>query len=78
MAQGKDHSFASRLIHKYLKSGQENKGQESEVPQISEFTVNWDKLSKCSWIIFLYSSALSMVGCCLLQKTDRNWDYFYV
>lgn len=52
MAQGKDQSFASRLIHKYLKSGQEHKVQESEVPHISEFAVLWDKSSKCFSLFF--------------------------
>lgn len=53
MAQGKDQSFASRLIHKYLKTGQEHKVQESEVPHFSEYAVLWDKLSKCS-VFFLF------------------------
>lgn len=48
MAQGKDQSLASRLFHICRKSSQEHKGQESEVPHISEFTIMWDKLSKCS------------------------------
>lgn len=46
MAQGKDQSFASRFF-KYRKNSQEPKKQESEVPRISEFTIMWDKLSKC-------------------------------
>lgn len=45
MAQG---SFASRIFHKYCKNSQEQRGQESEAPRISEFTIMWDKLSKCS------------------------------
>lgn len=65
MAQGKDQSFASRFIHKYLKTGQEHKGLESEVPHISEFTVMWDKLSKCSPFLLLFS-ALS--GICITQQ----------
>lgn len=52
MAQGKDHSFlklddlASRLFNRYRKGNQEQKGQESEGPHVSEFTIIWDKLSK--------------------------------
>lgn len=45
MAQG---SFASRIFHKYCKNSQEQRGQESETPRISEFTIMWDKLSKCT------------------------------
>lgn len=45
MAQG---SFASRIFHKYCKNSQEHRGQDSELPRISEFTIMWDKLSKCS------------------------------
>lgn len=51
MAQGKDQSFASRLFQKCRKGSQEHKGQESEVPRISEFTIMWDKLSKCGVLL---------------------------
>lgn len=61
MAQGKDQSFASRLIHKYLKSGQEHKVQASEVPYISEFTITWDKLSKYSVFTLLLQVSLSEI-----------------
>ncbi|KAA8589546.1 hypothetical protein FQN60_012911 [Etheostoma spectabile] len=46
MAQGKDQSFASRLFHRCRKSSQEQRGQESEGPLISEFTIMWDKFMK--------------------------------
>ncbi|KAK7889443.1 hypothetical protein WMY93_025003 [Mugilogobius chulae] len=47
MAQQKDQSFASRLFHRCLnKSSQEQRGQESELPHVSEYTVIWDKLMK--------------------------------
>lgn len=53
MAQGKEqHNFAVRLLNKCRKSSQEPKG-ESEVPSISEFTIMWDKLSKCSVALHL-------------------------
>lgn len=55
MAQG---SFASRIFHKYCKTSQEHRGQESEPPRISEFTIMWDKLSKCS----VLPSRLKYVG----------------
>lgn len=44
MAQG---NFASRIFQKYCKNSPEHRGQDSEQPRISEFTVVWDKLSKC-------------------------------
>ncbi|KAI3368723.1 hypothetical protein L3Q82_025710 [Scortum barcoo] len=46
MALGKDQSFASRFFHKYRRTSQEPRGQESEVPRISEFTIMWDKFMK--------------------------------
>lgn len=48
MAQGKEQSFASRIFQKCRKSNQEQRGQENDVPHISEFSIMWDKLSKCS------------------------------
>lgn len=53
MAQGKEQSFASRLFQKYCKGSQEQRGQESDVPHISEFTLTWDKSSKCTLILHL-------------------------
>lgn len=52
MALGKDQSFASRFFHKYrTRTSQEQRGQESEVPRISEFTIMWDKFSKCGVLL---------------------------
>lgn len=74
MAQGKDQSFGRRLFHKYLKNSQEQKGQESEVPHISEFTIMWDKFSKCSvssllWGVF-DSIFRSRMGFCLCWNAN--------
>lgn len=53
MAQGKDQSFASRFFNKYKSKGsQEHRVQESDVPHISEFTIMWDKCSKCSSLLY--------------------------
>lgn len=43
MAQG---NFASRIFQKYCKNSLEQRGQDSEQPRVSEFTVVWDNLSK--------------------------------
>lgn len=72
MAQGKDQSFASRLIHKYLKSGQEHKGLESEMPHTSEFAVMWDKLSKCSAFLLLLSVLMLLVAPSRLELALEN------
>lgn len=82
MAQGKDQSFASRLIHKYLKSGQEHKGQESEVPHSSEFAVMWDKLSKCSAFLLLLSvfnafCSSEQAVTCLRKLTAFTWSLLH-
>lgn len=62
MAQGKDQSFASRLFHKYRKGSQENRVQESEVPQISDLAIMWDKASKCGSLLF----TLTFVRCVVI------------
>lgn len=64
MAQGKDQSFASRLFHRCLKSNQELKGQENEVPHVSENTIIWDKLSKWGVVFALF---------CLCPSLRAQW-----
>lgn len=83
MAQG---SFASRIFQKYRKNSQDQKGQESEVPRISEFTIMWDKLSKCDILLFKLkvcrrpSAALSGMChrfCLLVVRSKTDVDVAY-
>lgn len=61
MAQGKDQSFAVRLFNKCRKSSQDTKAGESEVFHISEFTIMWDKSSKCK-VAFTPMMCLQIFG----------------
>lgn len=71
MAQGKDQSFASRLFHRCRKSNPEQKGQENEVPHISEFTIMWDKFSKC-FVLLLH------LKCVCSSEQDESQLMFVV
>lgn len=67
MAQG---SFASRIFHKYCKNSQEQKGPDSELPHISEFTTMWEKMSKYSVLPLHIKYSMSATLCSWWQSVS--------